>query len=902
MLFSIPRALSLCLLFSVSVSLSQTGTIHGTVSDEKTGEEIVGVNVLFTGTTMGAASDLDGKFQVRNIPPGRYAVRFSYVGYAAKTVEGVEIKANETLKMDISLAQETFEQEEVTVTAERVLSTEAAVIAQRKRAAGVTDAVSIEQVRKTPDATSGDVLKRVTGITVTDNKFVFVRGVPDRYNGTTLNGVSVTATDNATDKKSFTFDVIPSSLIENTVIAKTSTPDLPGDFTGGLVQLNTLDFPSREVLKVGFSSGYNSMASLRSIRVSEGGGRDWLGIDDGTRDFPKDNDYTVYSLASRLPNNWAQRTKKAPLNGGANITYGDQFALGEERSLGVIGSLSYKNSYSRTADSISFVDPGGEQINVSAVRDQYSVLWGGIGNIGFKLSGLHKFKVNASVTQTADDKAGFREGLDINVSSFPYRTESTEWDQRTLFNILVGGEHMFPSFGATLVEWKGAYASTIAGEPDNKYVPFVKLPDGDQPTSGARRSWSELREFTRSVGIDVTTPVDAGKIKIGAFAEGKGRTYSQQFFQIDPDRTTQLDPRYYTMSLDSIFRPENFGRNGWYMYATDVDYDVYFASHTLLAAYGMVDVPFEVLGQHLRFVGGVRMENYESRVTSNDPALTTGLLKKTVVVKAIDYLPSMNLTYSVTDALNLRLAYNQSVNRPEFRELANFYYFDYNEFVGKWGNPNLRRALSRNYDARIEFFPGPGEVFAVSYFRKIITGSIERYIQVAASLEFRVGNGRRGVNEGWEFEIQKDLGFVSSYLKNFRITANYTTVTSEVEAPVSFYDTTLVTREFEGQAPYSANVGVSFTEPALGTNVTVLFNEFGRRLYSVAQKPELDLFEVPRAVIDLSVTQPIGSMFELKFAISDLNGKEEVLEHRTRTPYSVIFKGTTYSLQGSLNF
>ncbi len=211
--------------------------------DEETGEELVGANILLVGTTRGGTTDIDGKFSLHGVSVGTYDVRFTYVGYAARIVRGVQVTQAGPVALEITLTPEQFETEEVVVTAERLLSTESAILANRQKAMSIGDGLSAEQIKKAPDATSGDALKRVTGLTIVDNKFVYVRGVTDRYNGTMLNGVPVTSTDTDVDRKSFAFDMIPANLLENTIVVKTATPDLPGDFSGGMVQVNTLDFP-----------------------------------------------------------------------------------------------------------------------------------------------------------------------------------------------------------------------------------------------------------------------------------------------------------------------------------------------------------------------------------------------------------------------------------------------------------------------------------------------------------------------------------------------------------------------------------------------------------------------------------------------------------------------------------
>lgn len=240
---------------------AQNGSVIGTILDQQTGEELVGANVLVVGTKLGATTDIEGKYQIKNVPAGTYTMRISFIGYSSKTISEVNVKSNEALTLNVTIASAIVEAEEVTVTAERVLATESALLSERKKATSIGDAISAEQIKRAPDATSGDALKRVTGLSIVDNKFVYIRGITDRYNNTTLNGAALTSTE--ADKKGFSFDMLPSNLLENTIVVKSATPDLPGDFTGGLVQLNTLDFPVSRTLKLSLSSSLNSVTHPR---------------------------------------------------------------------------------------------------------------------------------------------------------------------------------------------------------------------------------------------------------------------------------------------------------------------------------------------------------------------------------------------------------------------------------------------------------------------------------------------------------------------------------------------------------------------------------------------------------------------------------------------------------------
>lgn len=887
---------------------AQSGALMGTVRDASTGEELVGVNVLIVGTGVGAVTDLQGRYTLKNVPAEPFDLRFSYVGYAPGVITGVRVPAGGSLTMNMDLTPDVVTTEEVVVTAERQLSTESALLAQRKKSATIGDAVSIEQVKRSPDATSGDALKRVTGVTVFDNKFVFVRGVTDRYNSAMLNGVSVTSTDTDVDKKSFAFDLIPANLLENMTVTKTATPDLPGDFTGGLVQLNTLDFPDRRVTKLSLSASSNTLTTLGTVQRSQGSGTDWTGRDGGARAFPGNDVDVAYDLARRLPNSWGQMQKRAPLNGSANFSIGDRVNLGDD-VFGYVAGLSYRNGVQRTEAQSLYERLGTVIIDGSGTRDAYSVLWGGLLNLSYQLSGMHKLTVSNSYSRSAEDKVTRNtyqdENEELNVA------ELVEWDQRANHVAQLSGTHLLPDLGGLEVAWRGAYTSSIAEEPDRKESVFAKPLRA--PASfpyqfeSARRSWSNLREFARSAGMDFTLPLwGTAKLRFGGLAEGKSRNFDIRFFQVDSRNV--VDGTILSESRETIFRPENFGPGKFFMLENSSPRDIYSGTQDLLAAYISVDDRFSLLEQELRFVGGARMENSEQLVNTLSPFFTN--VPFIARVKNIDVLPSMNLTWAVNDVTNLRVAYSQSVNRPEFRELSAFYFYDFNTFEGTFGNPLLRRALSRNYDVRFEFFPDVAEVFAVSYFYKGITNAIEVKIIPSTNPERTWFNSEKGKNYGWEIELRKSLGFLGSYFRNLSVGANYTRVYSAIEYEVGEKirrDSTFVdvfrteTREMQGQSPYSINLFVGFTEPALGTAVTLLYNEFGERIDAIGDERQFDILEQPRGVFDLSVTQPVIAGLEVKVTVKDLAAKRREYLTREGRPYRSVFQGRTYSLQASLS-
>ncbi len=863
------------LLFTAG-AVAQTGSLYGKVHDNKSGEELVGANVLLVGTNLGGSTDIDGKFTIRNVPPGTYSVRFSYVGYTAQVVSAVEVIAGDNLKLDINLTSEDFQQDEVVVTAERVLSTEASVLADRKKSATIGDAISAEQIRKAPDATSGDALKRVTGLTVVDDKFVYVRGVTDRYNGTALNGVSVSSTNTEVDRKSFSFDLVPSSLLENTVVVKTATPDLPGDFSGGFVQVNTLDFPSAFLAKLSFSGGYSSITTGNTFLRSQGGDRDFLGVDDGTRSLPGGN-LAPQQLAQSLPNTWAPRSSTAPITSRINLALGDRLPVGESNEFGYIGAFAYGREFERNEFSIAptYVQGATPAFRFDGTRDDYSILWSGLLDLNYKVGGLHKFSIKNSYNQAAEDKVSQFGG--VNYSGSDAERTAVQWNERSLYLVQVGGTHLLPALNGMEAEWKGYYSSSSAEEPDRKQVEYTRS-SGPYSLGENYRTWSDLYEKTRGARVDLTYPVAETKLKVGAQYELRQRTYGIEAYSTLGSR----NPQYFSLvlqPLDSIFRTPNYDPGKFSFVSSTTFTGAYDGRNDLNAYYAMADLPFEIAGQLFRFAGGARLENNRMRVTS--PTAVDDPTPQTSTLNVADLLPSANLTYIMNDIMNLRLAMYHSVNRPEFREFANVLYLDFNQDQNVIGNSDLGRAYIHNYDFRYEVFPDIGEVVAASFFYKQFSSAIEERLIPAPDRYVQTWfNSPSGKNYGVELEFRKSLRFLGGFLSNLSLTGNYTRIFSEIEYTDARTDAqgnaiyTQETRPMQGQSPWMINLGVYFVEPEWGTSVSVLYNKFGRRLRSVGDVRDQDVYEEPRDLLDLSVTQRITTFMEARLAFKNLLGKE----------------------------
>lgn len=901
MIRSVVLALSIvCLVLVLATACcAEGGSVTGRVFGSDTGRDLAGANVWLAGTSMGAITGLDGRFRVTGVPAGTYDIRISYVGYTTETVTGIDVADGEPAEVNVSLQVAAIGVKEVVVTAQRSKSSSASLLAERKKATSISDAIGSEQISKSPDATSGDALKRVTGLSVVDNKFVFIRGVTDRYNEATLNGVAVAGTDTDVDKKSFSFDLIPAELIENTVVIKTASPDRPGTLGGGLVEVNTLDFPLKRMVKLSVASGYRPETSTRSFLGSRAGDGDWLGRDDGSRDLP--DGLTNGELIGALPNNWTPELRRAPFNGSFNLSAGDFYRF-RGHDFGFIGAASYRNSYEHS----DFVRQSNlPYIDFTGSSNKYSVLWGALVGLHYKPGAMHKLSVETTFDQSASDEVTLSEG--VPESSALTKKQTIEWDQRSLLVSRLRGEHGLPGLLNSKISWSIARNVSEAQEPDRKDVDYQQGADRTFTMIENYRTWSELHEDSWLFSTHLQVPIGRSVFKVGGETYSRDRDFTIRAFAADHSKLSPANYYLTTLPLETIFSPENFG-TGKLQFQEVTDYTgEYRGEHSLQAYFAMLDWPFAVKGRQFHAVGGVRFEDSDQRVTGEtaDPTMPFSRAR----IDKRDLLPSLNLTYRINELTNLRLAYGRSLNRPEFREMADVKYYDFDEFQNVRGNPNLTRATMNSYDVRLEVFPNIGEVIAVSYFYKDITDAVEiRLIPEPTRWVRTWFNSPNGKNQGVEVELRKSLGLVNDYLKNLTVIGNYTRVSSAIEyldkktAQDGSHIIRVMNRPMQGQAPWVANVGLMFAEPRLNASLTLLYNRVGRRISAVGDSRYEDIYEEPRHGLDLSVTQDFRSL-RAKFSAKDMVADDRVYTMGPRAfhgSHSRFEAAPTYSLSVSI--
>jgi hypothetical protein len=887
---------------------SPRGSIAGKVVASTSGEPLAFANVVLyradanrdsLGTPIGGATSKDdGTYRIE-AAPGTYLLVASYVAYNKLYVSDVRITAGDAAAVDLALVPEAVKVKEVEVTASALKNTVASILSAQRTAPVVSDAISAEQIRLSPDGNSSEALKRVTGLSIVDDKFVFVRGVTDRYNATSLNGTTVTGTDTDTDRKSFNFDLMPASLISNMVVQKTATPDQPGDFSGGLVQVNTLDVPDDLIATAQIEAGNDGASSREDIRVAPGGGNDWTGRDDGSRALPsglEGND-----LAKALPNTWGTSDDQSRLNQTYGLAVGDRFRTGAGE-IGFIASGTHKNNYKieefhQEPYGVGIEGDRSRLFLFDGARFKHTYLWGGLLNVAYRPSSRHTFRIENNFNRSAEDKLVQSTG----VVSDSTRYQVIEWDQRQMYLGQLSGSHKFPELHKAELEWRASYTTTEAEEPDRKFAEYSRDPRGNYLLGENLRSWSALDEDTHGAQASVAYPIGKTKASVGTLYSKRERNYGIDVYSTDSGQLSSENRALVTLPIDQIFAPENYGEEKFQFVPSSPLTGQYTGTQDLWAYYGMVEAPFAALGRKLRFAGGARVEDSDQVVVS--PKSTQDPTPQTARIDETDVLPSANLTYEVTSTANLRVGYFASLNRPEFREMANVAYVDFDAYQGVVGNPALKRATISNYDARMEWFPTANEMVAVSYFYKGLTDAIEEQLLPSPDRYVRTWfNSPEGKNYGYEIEVRKNLGFAWHHLQNMTVQANYTHVSSEVEYTESFTDPTgnpiteSKTRTMQGQAPYTVNTGLAYSLPNVGLSMSLLYSRFGRRLDAVGDTREEDIFEESRDVLDFALTQQIYQRTRLRFTAKDMIADDYVYTFGSSgSTWQSIKVGTTYA-------
>jgi hypothetical protein len=884
--------LSFTVLLSSIIAFSQTAKLNGKVINSKN-EPLAGATVTVSGVAKSVPADVEGRFTLTLEIGKKYTLNVSSAGYTKKSLEDVVVAAGNDNVITIVLDNASQLQEVVVRTSVRKESTSALVNFQRN-STSVSSGLAADFIKRTPDKNTGEILKRVSGTSIQDNKYVVVRGLGDRYNTAFLNGAQLPSSE--PDKKAFSFDVIPSSVVDNIIINKTATPDLTGEFAGGLVQVTTKDVPTHNFLTVGATLGWNTQSTGKDFISNERSSTDWIGFDNGSRDLPKGfpSSRQQYNALANQPNGldkkleysrlfnddvYRQTTSTAAPIQTYNIAWGTVKTLKNDAKIGTVLSVLYRKQMLKYDVERSLFETDGLALQqYTDAQNKYSANLGAMANFSY-VKGNNKLSFKNLFNQYFEDNFYTRTGPNVDRAG-DVRLYSSVLNQRTFYTGILEGNHKI-SLGNSKLYWNAAYALNDKSQPDLRTTAYFRSGIGSNnpyewDQDDTRRFFSSLKDHSVSGSAAWTIPFNAlglrQTLKIGGSSIIKFRDFKSRIFRY-VEAGNDFNNDYRTLPFDQIFAKQNISRNGFVMEEFTNNQDKYFAVSVLNGGYAMFD---NKLSDDLRVIWGARLEYFEQFLRTRDLSAKQILIN----TEAYKFLPSLNISYNVSNKNIVRLSASKTVSRPEFREIAPFQFFDYESTFGVRGNPDLKTTDIYNFDARFEMYPGAGEAITFGGFYKRFVNPIEFRLDPGSVLTRRnyfFQNAKDANTYGLELEVRKNLKFLggnSELLSDFSVFANFTYIFSQV----SFNDELLgkvvsADRPVQGQSPYLINGGLQYANSSNGLSATLLYNRVGNRLalvgYNSLGFP--DIYENPRDVVDFQVSKKIlKKRGEIKLSFSDL--------------------------------
>ena len=922
----------------VNTLLSQNGFIRGTVFDDTSGESLPGVTVFVEGTTTGSITDFDGKFSI-TLPAGEYSLRVSFISYETLNINALQVESGQTTLLDnLRLKEANIEIEGVVVTAEAIKNTESAMMTMKKKSANLVDGLSAGSLRKTGDSDAAASMKRVSGVSVQGGKYIFVRGLGDRYTKTILNGMDIPGLD--PDRNTIQMDIFPANVIDNIVVIKSFTADLPADFTGGVVNLETKDFPEERKATIGVNLGFvPGMHFNSNFLTYEGGKTDWLGFDDGTRDIPATENIPLFSEVVGNPDSEkGQRYQQilssfnptlAAMKQQSFLDFGLGFSLGNQinrpkASWGYSAAFSYKNEteYFEEAEFGRYGLSGNPDVLEMETRELQkgnygveNVLWSAMAGLALKTK-RSKYRLNFLHLQNGESKAGIfdYQGTDQG-SVFNGFQHNLDYSQRSMTNFLLNGKHYFET-GKWEIEWKLSPTQSNIKDPDIRFTRYEQRTSGNDTIlsigteSGfPERIWRELDEVNLATQLQAAKDFKLNNQKL-KISFGGGYVYKERDFVI---RNFALNIRNVPLTGDpnELFFPENlWPMNGNISRGTSyeapfipVNPNQFNASTQNMSGFISAELG---LTPKLKAIAGLRTELFKQNYTGQDQ-LGNNVLDNEKVLDDLDFFPSVNLIYSITENQNLRFSFTKTIARPSFKELSYSEIFDpitgrtfigglfrdANDVAGiEYWDGNLQSTGIQNFDLRWELFQPEGQLFSVSVFYKYFKNPIELVQYATQTGAFQPRNVGDGVVAGAELELRKNLDFISILMQRFTFNANFTYTRSRIKlSPTEFESRTDNARtgqtiddyrDMAGQAPYLVNAGLSWNGGnegfSKGLEAGIFYNVQGETLTIVGIVDRPDVYSVPFHSLNFNANKSFGKNNRMSAGIKIenlLNDKNE---------------------------
>jgi len=893
----------------LSVLLFSQNFIKGVVTDADNGESVIGCNILLQGTTLGTVTDFDGNYELKNVPAGTYNIIFSFISYD-KSIQKVEITKDAQITLNIKLNSSSQVIQDVVVTAQRRTDTELTMLTSTRKSLTIANGITSQQIARSQDKDASEVIRRIPGVTIREGKFVIVRGLTERYNSVWLNGTSTPSSES--DVRAFSFDVIPSGQIDNILIYKTPAPELPADFAGAMINVKTKSLIDRNSISVSASVGYNQLSTGKTFYSSEGSKTDWLGYDKTVRvipsTVPSTEDYKnlfdqtnaakkeqINSISKSFNTNLTPYITVAKPDADLQLGINRRFRLGDI-SIGTITALGYNSTTtSEQGFRAAYLNFPDTSYRYQQMTYQSKIRVSALSNWTFTFGDNQRIEFRNLFNNMGANRTVLKEGFDFYSQSND-RSYELGYESRLTYSSQLAGTHSFNS-EATKLDWVVGYAYANKNQPDLRRVKATSYdsePDTQYTmgfnTQGASDAFGRLfmqnNENILSAGLNFSQKINIDKfqpeIKVGAYYENKQREFNSRVFNYVKGATssfhyTQLDTYNKTVAFDDAMFQSI--RN---MLNTKIDYntglvlldasqnaDSYNAANQLFAGYLAINLPFT---KWLNVYTGVRIEKntlqldgFKRDGTDNTPI--------NVSIDSLNVYPSLNTTININEKMMLRFAGGKTVNRPEFREVSPFVFYNFEENATTYGNPLVRNSYITNVDARYEWYPTSEEIISLGVFYKHFKDPIEsKILYTGSGWNYTYDNAEKAQSYGIEFDARKRLHeFEKSgslkFLSNLTFVVNASIIKSIILTDSIVEGESQ--RVLQGQSPYIINVGLYYNDTKAGVMGSVMFNKAGKRIAIVGDKDIPHIYEMPFNSLDFTFEKKIFEKISIKFGIKN---------------------------------
>lgn len=939
--------LLLTLLICVGFAKAQEGTLAGTIMDGEFVEPMAFANVLIKGTTTGTTSDFDGKYTI-DLDPGTYTIVFSFVGYNTQEISDVVITAGEVTTLDVTL--ETNSLDTIIVTTSIKKNTESAVLDLQKKSVVVLDGLSAQSIKSSGAGNVAAAIKSVPGVSVQGGKYVYVRGLGDRYTKSILNGIDIPGLD--PDRNTIQMDLFPTNILDNVIVLKSASAEYPADFTGGIVDIVTKDFPSKGEYSISLGSAYNPDMHFKDNYLTSGGSdTDFFGFDDGSRDLPinryqpipdtSEGNLLLNTLTNSFQKELAAKQERSGMDFDFGFTLGNQYDIGDDK-IGYQASFSYKNTttfYENRVDGAYIKNPQNTSENelLAALDSKGSeginnIILNGMAGLAYKTE-KSKFRVNILHIQNGESTAGFFDQIisqdGTGGALEPLTKNSITYTERSITNLLFTGKHRLNSMdedNAFNFAWKLSPTFSKVMDKGHRITPLQQSDEGNSFLSASAATlpiqlWRNLLEESWNGKLDFDKTIDLfdrpAKIKFGG-----AYTYKFRDFSIDDYTFNIRGPQTFIAdgNVDNLLNSNNVWNptadGGTYLIGTDTfnPIDAYEGEQHIGATY--VSLEFNV-NEKIKSVIGLRTESFNSFYTGTRDNASI-FFDNDKIIDEFDFFPSANIIYAVNDDSNLRASYSRTTARPSFKEASVSQIFDPITNRLFIGNIDILPTYINNFDVRYERFGEKGQMFAVSGFYKKFTDAIEQQFFLNAPTQLTVGNLGDASVFGVEFEMRQRLGFIAESLNDLKFNANVSIIESQLTMSDDEFegrqggarDGEVIDRErqLQGQAPFLINVGLDYNNDDIGLQTGVFFNVQGKTLEVVGIREVPDVYTKPFNSLNFTLNKTFGkdknSSIDLK--VSNILDSSRLSEYESFGAQDQIFTlrdpGTAFSLGYTFKF